>query len=543
MSFNLHFSAQNEDISTLELNAGEILFVLGANGTGKSSLMYQFAQQNLGKMRKISAHRQTWMNTDALDMTPSTKLQTEQNIRNIDQQHTSRYRDEYAAQRASMTIYELIDAENVRAREIAKFVDDNDLEAAKTASKKEAPITIINELLLRSNIPIGIAVRENERVMATKNQGLEYSAAQLSDGERNALLIAGNVLTAPSGTLLVIDEPERHLHRSIISPLLNQLFKRRSDCGFVISTHDHDLPLGFPDAKILLLRSCTFNGGAVQNWEADELPANTPIDDLLKRDLLGARRRILFVEGTESSLDKPLYSYIFPMVSVVPKGDCRNVEHSVRGVRQAETFHWLRAFGIVDGDGYDEDQIREKKNKGVYALPFYSVEAIYFHPKIIEWIAIRQANVTGKDADLLRKKALEEGVKAIAGHTDRLIQKAVTKTIRKLILEQIPNDGVLLNGEPVSLKNDANAILKKRKNELENAVADCNWETILEKIPVHETAALDNIWKALGFQKRSDYKEAVLHLFSEENNSEEDDPRKFVRGLFDDLFSQLNSMA
>ena len=375
--------------------------------------MFRFAQQNRNNVRKIAAHRQTWMNTDALDMTPATKVQTEENIKNLDRQQESRYRDKNAAQRASMTIFELIDAENVRARAMQAAYDAGNMEALAEAAKVEAPITIINELLRQSNIPITISIQKNERVMASKDGGPEYSAAELSDGERNALLIAGNVLNAPPGTLLIIDEPERHLHRSIISPLLSQLFERRSDCGFVISTHDHDLPLEVPDARSLLLRSCNFNGQNVQSWEADELPAETPIDDILKRDLLGARRKILFVEGTESSLDKPLYSLIFPMVSVIPKGNCRDVELAVVGSRAGEGFHWLRAFGIADGDGYAPDQIQAKQEKGVYALPYYSVEAIYFHPQIIQWIALRQADVTGEDASELAQRALAAGIAAI----------------------------------------------------------------------------------------------------------------------------------
>ena len=156
MTFDLRFPAQNADVPTLQLEAGEMLFVLGANGTGKSSLMFHFAQNNVGKTRRISAHRQTWMNTDALDMTPAIKLQTEQQIQKTDRKQQSRYRDDYAAQRASMTIYDLIDAENVRASGIAALVDADDMESAAKASKEEAPITIINELLRQSNIPINI---------------------------------------------------------------------------------------------------------------------------------------------------------------------------------------------------------------------------------------------------------------------------------------------------------------------------------------------------------------------------------------------------
>ena len=62
-------------------------------------------------------------------------------------------------------------------------------------SKKDAPIKLINELLRLSNIPVEISVQESEQVMASRNGGPKYSISELSDGERNALLIAANVLT------------------------------------------------------------------------------------------------------------------------------------------------------------------------------------------------------------------------------------------------------------------------------------------------------------------------------------------------------------
>ena len=534
MAFNLNFSAQSAEMSQLQLEAGEMLFVLGANGCGKSSLMFHFAQQNRHKTKKIVAHRQTWMNSDALDMTPAAKVQTEQHIQNEDRQPRSRYRDSYSAQRASMTIYELIDAENVRARKIAALVDAGNMNGAAEAAREEAPIGIINELLRQSNIPITISIHENERIMASKEGGPNYSAAELSDGERNAVLIAGNVLTAPPGTLLVIDEPERHLHRSIISPLLSQLFDRRSDCGFVISTHDHDLPLEVPGARTLLLRSCSFSGQIVQSWEADELVADALVDDDLKRDLLGARRSILFVEGTESSLDKPLYSLIFPMVSVIPKGSCHEVERAVVGGRAAEGFHWLRAFGITDGDGYTSDQIQAKRDKGIYALPFYSIEAIYFHSRIVEWIAERQANVSGGDASDLTARAIAAGIAAIADHTERLSEKVVKKTVRKLITGRIPNDDELLAGQSVTVQNDAQALLARRKGELDAAVTNSDWETILTGSPVRESSALADISVALGFPRRPDYEMAVRHLLTGDG-----DALEFVRNLFGNLFWEM----
>lgn len=535
MMFDLNFPSQNDNTSRIELRSGEILFVLGANGTGKSSLMQLFTTQNYGRCCKISAHRQTWMSSDTIDMTPSSKRRTEQNIQSDDQQFHARYRDNHGESRTNMIIYELISAENKRARKIADAFDADNIDQAKQASSVQAPISEINDLLHQSNIPISITIRDDERLMASKENGPEYSAAELSDGERNALLIAGNILTAPEGVLIIVDEPERHLHRSIIVPLLNQLFKYRADCGFVISTHDHDLPLAFKKARTLLLRSWKFDEHQGNIWEADELSTDAPIADVIKRDLLGARRKILFIEGTESSLDKPLYSLIFPMVSVIPKGTCRDVEQAVLGCRAAEELHWLRAFGIADGDGFTEDQIKTKREQGVYTLPSYSVEAIYYHPKVMEWIANRQHELNGKDAGLLYQSALKVAIEAVAPYTERLTKNVSKKIVRKLIIDQIPNDDVLLLGHKLNIANNSKDIHQRKKDEVNAALCDENWEKFLKECPIRETPARNQIARALGFQKIDDYELSVRRLLATN-----DDALTFVRGLFDDLYEQIS---
>ena len=531
--FNLQFPNLKGEESDLKLRSGEVVYLLGANGTGKSSLIYHFARNNPSRIRKISAHRQTWMGTDRLDLTAEGKQQAEANVRSSDNKQQSRYRDDYASRRTSLTIYNLIDAENVLARKIKAHVERKEMDLAQEACGNNAPIATINKFLLGSNIPIEIEIREGDRLIAKNSSGIVYGAAELSDGERNALLIAGSVLTAPIDSLFAIDEPERHLHRSIISPLLKQLFSLRSDCGFVVSTHDHDLPFQIPKARILLLRSCQFSGQNVTGWEADELSDSDSIDESLKRDLIGARRKILFVEGTESSLDKSLYSIVFPMVSVIPKGSCGEVERAVEGARAAETFHWLRVFGIVDGDGYSPEQIEKKRERGIYALPVYSVEAIYFHPEIISRVA---ENCWGDNAIDRFNQVPEAWANKIKGHTKRLSEKAVKKIVRKSIMEQIPNDQNLLNGKSVTLKNDAILILTQREKELETAVDDKNWEEVLAKCSVRESGALSATAKTLGFQSKFDYEQAVLQLLRTDNEL-----LRFVRERFSDLTSQLNA--
>ena len=134
------------------------------------------------------------------------------------------------------------------------------------------------------------------------------------------------------------------------------------------------------------------------------------VDDTLKRDILGSREKIIFVEGTTASLDAPMYSILFPNVSIIPKDSCVDVERAVKSLRDNTNLHWIEAWGIVDNDGRSAENFECLKKNHVYALSHYSVESLYYHPEIVKKVASRQSEVTGDDAKqiyevkLLRKQ-------------------------------------------------------------------------------------------------------------------------------------------
>lgn len=519
MSFALSVPLSGGEPLNFTVAFGEVVFVLGANGTGKSSLLQFFYTAHYGRARRISAHRQTWFQSNALTMSAHDKKATENNISSTDNSPQSRWMDNYSAQRASVAIYDLIDAENVRARGIADAVDANNIDLARQLSKHDAPIKVINELLKLSNIPIEISVRESEHVMASRNGGPQYSIAELSDGERNALLIAANVLTAKPGTILLIDEPERHLHRSIISPLLTILFSRRDDCAFVVSTHDVMLTLDNPDARTLLVRGCTYQKSKVTNWDADLVTTDTEIDEQLKQDVLGSRRKLLFVEGTEQSLDKPLYSLLFPQVSVIPKASCRDVEHSVSSIRDAQNLHWLHAFGIVDNDRRTDTNITELKDKGVYAVPVYAVESIYYHDEVLQRLAARQQTLTGADATQSLEQAKSTAITAIRPHIQRLSERVVEKSIRQDLMSKLPKRADIAHAEVITVIIDVPAIVATEALRLTEACNAADLAAVIARYPIRETPALDRIATSLGFQGRSQYESAVRKLLMDDGEA------------------------
>jgi ABC-type lipoprotein export system ATPase subunit len=528
MHFDLTILKPGGTPLNLSLDKGQSLFVLGANGTGKSSLMHYIFTVHRSNAQRISAHRQTWFESNTATMTRENKHNIEDTIRSSDMNTDARWKEEHAKYRPSITIYDLIDSENARARAITNAVDTDDIDLAKTLSKEDSPLKIINELLRLSDLPIEISITENAQVVARKSGREPYSVAELSDGERNALLIAANVLTAKDGTLILIDEPERHLHRSIISPLLTRLFAKRPDCAFIVSTHDVMLPLDNPGARTLLIRGCLCVGHSFTAWDADFVPPDAEIDDDLKKDILGARRKLLFVEGTEKSLDKSLYSLIFPNVSVISKSSCRDVEHAVSGIRDADTLHWVRAFGIVDNDGRTD--IATLKDKGIYALSVFSVESIYYHPDIQRRIAERHALVTGGDAAARLGDAKTAALAAIKPHIQRLSERIAEKAIREEVGRNLPRKENIAAAKPINISINVATFVGAEQSRFQDAIDTGDLSAIIARYPVRETSALSAIAMKLGFQNREQYEGAVRKLLMDDAEALD-----FVKRFFDTL--------
>ncbi len=452
--FNLSIPNVTGSPTNINLSQGDVLYILGANGTGKSSLITSLFNQNHAQAKRISAHRQTWFESNALALSPQNRVDLEVQFRSQDVSPRARYWEWNPSGRASVAIFDLIDADTMQERKIANLVRSDDIEGARIAAAKPSPIQQINELMRLSNLPVAIQVVDGQKIVAQKHGGASYSVAELSDGERNAFLIAADVLTAKSGTLILIDEPERHLHRAITSPLLKLLFDRRKDCAFIVSTHELLLAQDTPEASVLLVRSCEYVGQQVRAWTADLLPPGIEIDDDLKGALIGSRRKMIFVEGTHQSLDVPFYSLLFPQVSIVPKGSCRDVENAVHGLRGASNIHWVSVWGIVDNDQRDPEDIARLRNSGIYALSHYSVESLYYHEKVIARIAKRQGAVTGSEPAALSQLAISDAIAAAGAQKTHLTTSAVVRAVRRKILEFLPNTRSLQGETTLNIELD-----------------------------------------------------------------------------------------
>ena len=511
---NLKIPLTGGETLSVELAEGQQLYILGPNGAGKSSLMtlLSIASTNV---RRVLAHRQVWLESDASNLTPTNRANILSSIHNEEQHPYIRIRDSFHSQRGGIAIYRLLEAETKRSQKIVRAVESkNSLEAEKIANEA-GPLGVISQIFKLSNIPITISA-DGERLLATKHELTPYGVSQLSDGEKNALLLGSEVLTAAPGTVLLIDEPERHLHKSITSPLLGELFARRPDCVFIISTHSIDLALDNRNAKVLLLQDGEFADGVVQRWTAELLNDPKDIDEDFRRDILGGRSRVLFVEGSEASLDKQIYGILFPSASITAKDNCKSVEVAVTGVQSSSRLHWVTAFGIVDGDGKTAVEKDALKTKGVYALDSYSVESIYYDVDHLNKLAEKQAAITGLDSAMLVSDAIEAALSSLSGHIERLAKRIAKATVRGSIAEQAGGLGNISLMAPLAISVDAPAIFNSELTKITGMVTSKDFSGLLARYPLRETPALDVLAKKLGFPNRDNYEMAVRKLLLED---------------------------
>ena len=527
-------SGGQQDIS---IGEGQTLFIVGANGSGKSSLLQRLFTQHKHSATRISAHRQTWFTSNTLDITPRTRKQTENTLQKADVQEQARWRDDYASQRLNAAIFDLINADNVRSRRIADSIDMGALESALAANEKDAipqivadalaakkedsPLKILNELLKISNLPIDISIENREQLFAKRLGSAPYSIAELSDGERNAILIGASVLTAEPGTVVFIDEPERHLHRSIASPLMSALFQRRADCVFVISTHDVLLPLDNPEAKTLLIRSCTWQGRTAAGWDTDLLESDAEIDEDVKKAILGARRIVLFVEGSDSSLDKQIYEILFPKCSIVPKGNATEVERATRGIRATAALNWVTAYGLIDADDRTMDQLEELRNAGIYGLECYSVESLYYHPEMIARLAARQGQITGEDARELERNALDAALSSIRGHRERLCARMVQKRVGHEMGKDPPDHRFIATNAVFEKRVDLQRYREGEYHKFDALVTANDVGGLIARYPIRETQTLVRIASELNFRTTGKYEMAVREALVGEREAQD----------------------
>ena len=513
-------SLNNSNPIKLSLKNGDQLFIVGANGSGKSALMQRFVL-NLPKDRakRITAHRQTWFSSGSIDLTPANRQEYDKQNRSYDRNYESRWKVYNPGWNLSVALFDLVAKENTRARAITRQVDNDNCEkAVEISAESSSPFDGINELLSLATFTVTIENSNDRDLLARHLKGQSFSIAEMSDGERNAMVIAAQVITAEAGTVFLIDEPERHLHPSITQPFLSALFDLRSeDCTFVISTHEIGLPLANSDAQVIMLRSCQWSGNQCVAWDAEILEPNSQIPEELKRAILGSRKRILFVEGdADNSLDFPLYTALFPDISVIPKGSCEEVQKAVLGLQGTSDEHDVEAFGLIDRDNRTDNDVEKLVESRVFALEVYSAEALYYCSDAIAAIADRQAESLGADKDELIKSANEQAIDVLKKQAKRMTARRCERQVKETMSKSL-NWEMIMDNPTQDIQVSTDNPFTDELGNFNKLIEQGNLDKLIARYPVRESCAFEMIAQSLRCRNKEDYERMVTTQIRHDN--------------------------
>ena len=210
-----------------------------------------------------------------------------------------------------------------------------------------------------------------------------YHGKEMSDGERVILYMICQALVVKPKTLFIIDEPELHINKAIVKELWTQLENERPDCIFMYLTHDIDFTISRNNAQYLWIKSYDGN-----NWEYEFLDTESYPDlpSELLLEIVGARQKIIFVEGTKNSYDYKLYQEIYrdKGYHVIPCGGCQDVIRIVKAKRTYEKLQPIEVYGIIDRDFRGDHEIAKLREYGIYTLSVAEVENLFVVPELLE---------------------------------------------------------------------------------------------------------------------------------------------------------------
>ena len=236
-----------------------------------------------------------------------------------------------------------------------------------------------------------------------------YPAYKMSDGEREIFYVVGRVLLAKDSSLIVIDEPELHLHKAILNKLWDLLEQKRNDCMFVYLTHDIEF------ASTRIAKKCwlkAYSDNIKETWELEPIN-NNDIPEALLMKLLGSRKRILFCEGKKNSLDYPILETLFPDYTITPLSSCKDVINYTKSFNKISN-RYVEAFGIIDRDFRDNEQLDKLKKDSVFSYDVAEIENLFLiEDFIIEFAKYKNercdiADIKNKIFDLFRKNIQQQ---------------------------------------------------------------------------------------------------------------------------------------
>lgn len=389
MTNNFTISLPTKDKGNVEIQTSNSLLFVGANGAGKTRFgtWIDSHSPQASKVHRISAQKSLAMPNTS---TPKSIDLAETDLLFGNETHGKQSKTGYRWGQ-NPAVFMLSDFEKLMVYLFSEFTEESAKyfsQAKLTNSRVIPPITKLDKLkaVWESILPHRKLIIGGLRVQTqiTGDDTKKYNASDMSDGERVIFYLIGQCLAAMENGIIVIDEPELHLHKSVQLPLWGAIEKLRPDCLFIYLTHDVDFAAAKEDSKKIWLKS--YDGFS---WDWEIFNSSTDLPEELLLEILGSRKPVVFVEGVNGSYDTSLYTAILPSFLVIPRGSCTQVIQSVKALKANPQIHHLKVCGIIDRDRRVSEEIMNLEKDSIFVLGVAEVENLFCTEEVLEIISNR----------------------------------------------------------------------------------------------------------------------------------------------------------
>lgn len=407
------------------------LVVVGANGSGKSRLATWLERQDPARTHRVSAQRALSFPDD---LRSTTFQKAENNFLYGHESYTAAQAPNKFGQRwhdgisdRQLNDFQLL--ATVLFSEGAQISDAYFQKMGSAVPLERPPQRRLDAIkaLWETVLPNRELVFGSHQVdVKLRNSPITYSPHEMSDGERVIFYLIGQCLSAPKNGIIIIDEPEIHLHRALQERLWDANEKARSDCLFVYVTHDLNFAAS-RNGQIVLLNE--YVGSEKWDWDLVDGVEEIPEPRLL--EILGSRSPILFVEGKHRSHDQRLYRTLYPSHLVVAFGGCADVIHLVASCRKLKVMGHasVNAVGLIDRDGRNAAEVLRLKGNGVLVLEWAEIENLLLCEEVIRFAAAPLAKNPDHSFDEIKKRILT----SLSRDAERIIAEISGREIERLV--------------------------------------------------------------------------------------------------------------
>lgn len=175
---------------------------------------------------------------------------------------------------------------------------------------------------------------------------------------------------------------------------------------------------------------------------------------------------VVLCEGKESSIDKAIYSRVYPDFIIIPVGGCTDVTKLLFRIKKLLPEY--ECYGLIDRDFLSKSEIKRlRTERGIYTTKLPFIENIICVPEVVKILC----SITGKKYD--------EIIKGVRSKLMSLLCKQIRTSLpiniyisTEALVKRIEINMTLENGKARKVVDDSNILYTLRSKAVASEIAD-----------------------------------------------------------------------